>query len=210
MPIPRPTYIYRITHYRNVPWILDHGLHCRNSPTQDPDFVNIGNRDLVDKRAARVVGVPPGGVLNDYVPFYFCTHSVMLFNIHTRRVEGVEVRQEEVVYLVSTVEQLQTCQATFIFTDRHAYVQGAAYYTNLARLEDLDWPLIQGRDFRRDPNDPGKLERRAAECLVHHHVPFTAILQIACKDTERENFLHEQVTARQNAVTVIQAHQWYF
>jgi hypothetical protein len=72
MPIPKPSYIYRITHFRNVPWILDHGLHCRRSHTQDPNFINIGNRELIDKRAMRIVAVPPGGVLNDYVPFYFC------------------------------------------------------------------------------------------------------------------------------------------
>jgi hypothetical protein len=77
-------------------------------------------------------------------------------------------------------------------------------------LADLDWPLIQGRDFRRAPNDPGKLERRAAECLVYRHAPITAILRIACKDTERENSLLGQVTARQTAVTVMQARQWYF
>lgn len=210
MPIPKPTYIYRITHYSNVPWILDHGLHCRTSPTQDPNFVNIGNRDLIDKRAMRIVGVPPGGVLNDYVPFYFCTHSVMLFNIHTGRVEGVNVKQEDVVYLVSSIEELQNRQLAFAFTDRHAYVQGARYYNDPVRLAALDWPLIHGRDFKRDPNDPGKLERRAAECLVHRHLPIEAVLHVACKDVERENFLHEQVKLRHNSTKVLRASQWYF
>lgn len=31
--------IFRLTHVDNVPWILEHGLHCKNSSVQDPDFV---------------------------------------------------------------------------------------------------------------------------------------------------------------------------
>lgn len=42
---PEKALIFRIVHMANVPWILDHGLHCRNSPDQDPDFVDIGNAD---------------------------------------------------------------------------------------------------------------------------------------------------------------------
>jgi hypothetical protein len=134
----------------------------------------------------------------------------MLYNIHTGRVEDVNVRQEEIVYLVNSIEELRARQVPFVFTDRHAYVQGARYHTDPARLADLDWPLIQGRDFRRDPNDPGKLERRAAECLIHHHVPIEAVIHIACKDLERENFLHEQMKLRQNSIKVLRASQWYF
>jgi len=29
---PERALIFRIVHVANVPWILDHGLHCKNSP----------------------------------------------------------------------------------------------------------------------------------------------------------------------------------
>ena len=44
---PEKALIFRITHIANVPWLLDHGLHCRNSAEFDPDFRNIGNPDLI-------------------------------------------------------------------------------------------------------------------------------------------------------------------
>ena len=47
---PEKALIFRITHIANVPWILANGLHCRSSAAQDPDFVEIGNPDLIDKR----------------------------------------------------------------------------------------------------------------------------------------------------------------
>jgi hypothetical protein len=41
----------------------------------DPDFRNIGNADLISKRETRQVPIPPGGMLSDYIPFYFTPWS---------------------------------------------------------------------------------------------------------------------------------------
>jgi hypothetical protein len=67
---PEKAYIFRIIHRDNIPWVLDHGLHCRNAQVVDPTFVSIGNRELIDRRHHKVVQVPPGGTLSDYIPFY--------------------------------------------------------------------------------------------------------------------------------------------
>ena len=75
--------IFRITHRDNVPWILDNGMHAGNGEKFDPNYRNIGNVDLIDKRSRRVVAVPPGGTLCDYVPFYFTPYSIMMYNIKT-------------------------------------------------------------------------------------------------------------------------------
>jgi hypothetical protein len=55
---PERALIFRITHIDNVPWILDHGLHCRNSSELDRSYRDIGNPDLIAKRAARRVLIP--------------------------------------------------------------------------------------------------------------------------------------------------------
>lgn len=78
---PDKAFIFRITHIENVPWILQHGPHCRNASVCDPDYRDIGSPDLIAKRAQRQVPIPPGGTLSDYVPFYFTPHSPMLLNI---------------------------------------------------------------------------------------------------------------------------------
>ena len=75
--------IWRIVHRDNMPWLLANGLHCRNAAEQDPNYLNIGNAELIDKRAHRVVPIAPGGTLSDYVPFYFTPFSVMMKNIHS-------------------------------------------------------------------------------------------------------------------------------
>jgi len=54
-----------------------------NGTLYDPNYRNIGNPDLIDKRSRRVVPIPPGGTLSDYVPFYFTPFSMMMYNIKT-------------------------------------------------------------------------------------------------------------------------------
>lgn len=67
---PEKALIWRIVHRDNLPWILANGLHCGNSPVKAPDWINIGNPELISKRASHPVPQAPGGVLNDYIPFY--------------------------------------------------------------------------------------------------------------------------------------------
>lgn len=207
----QPTHIYRIVHKANIPWLLRHGVTSRSHPQSDPNYINIGNSDLIQMRAHRQVPVPPGGNLNDYVPFYFCTHSVMLFNIHTGRVEGVSARQADVVYLVSSIEKLIECGVPFVFTNRHAYVQAEVEFLADPRdLNKLDWKLLNGRDFKRDPNDPGKLERRAAECLIHQRLPLEALLGIGCLDEATFSFLSQAIKDANMTLKVAKTPQWYF
>jgi hypothetical protein len=49
---PEKALIFRITHRNNIPWILDRGLHCPSSKTLDPNYVNIGNTDLIARRTS--------------------------------------------------------------------------------------------------------------------------------------------------------------
>ena len=203
------TLIYR-THTANVPWILDNGLHALSTGGRDPNFVPIGNPDLIGKRQYRLVEAGPGGTLDDYVPFYFGTHSAMLYNIHTGRVVGVDATQRDLVYLVSSVEHIQDAGVPFVFTDRHAYVANAEFFIDLEDLNELDWDLIRGRDFRRDPNRPDKLERRAAEFLVHRHLPATGLLGMACYDEANCARIGAEVVQRGLDLRVEVRRTWYF
>eukprot|EP01041_Mallomonas_annulata_P023754 gene23754-44328_t len=72
---PERGLLFRITHTDNLPWLLNNGLHSAGGGLADPGFVPIGLANLIAKRTARAVPVPPGGVLADYVPFYFTPKS---------------------------------------------------------------------------------------------------------------------------------------
>lgn len=172
--------IWRITHRRNLPWILANGLHAGNGNARSPDWITIGNEDLISRRAHRAVPVPPGGVLNDYVPFYFTPFSPMMYNIYTGRGGVRQVANEDIVILVSSLHRLADMELPFVYTDRHAYPVTAQYFNNLVSLNAVDWALLRQRNFQRDPDDPEKVERYQAEALIHRHVPIQALLGLVC------------------------------
>lgn len=177
---PEKALIWRIVHRDNMPWILKHGLHCGNSHIQSASWVHIGNPELIGKRANHPVPLGSGGTLNDYVPFYFTPFSPMLMNIKSGR-GGVQQRDnDEIIILVSSLHRLQELQIPFIFTDKHAYYQWANFYDNLIHIDQIDWPILQAIDFKRDPNDPAKFERYQAEALAYGHCPVEALIGIMC------------------------------
>ncbi len=63
--LPEKTGVYRITHYRNLPFILKNGIHSPDSSKDDPEFVPIGFPTLVAHRNLREVKIAPYGTLAD-------------------------------------------------------------------------------------------------------------------------------------------------
>jgi len=207
---PEAARIFRITHVRNVPWILDHGLHCQTSNLADPNFVPIGMPDLIEKRATRIVPLAPGGPLGDYVPFYFTPWSIMMFNIKTGHNNVIQRPNAEIAILVSSLPRLNELRVLFLFTSGHAYMQESEYFDDLANLSRIDWDLLKRRDFKRDPEDPGKLGRYQAEALVHRHLPIEALLGIACYDSATQTGLEAEVRQRRLTTPIKAIPEWYF
>jgi hypothetical protein len=207
---PEKALVFRITHRDNVPWILDRGLYCSTAPVQDPNFITIGSREIIAKRCRRSVPLPPGGTLAEYVPFYFTPLSPMLLNIKTGR-HGVRQRpMGEIVILVSSLHRFAEHRLPFVFTDRHAIYTATNFFSDLSELSQVPWSLLQARDFARDPEDPGKVERYQAEALVHQHVPTTALLGVVCyNDGVADDIIGE--TTRRGLELKVTAYQgWFF
>jgi hypothetical protein len=202
--------IWRIVHRDNLGWILDNGLYCGNSEIKAKNWVSIGNPELTDKRAHHPVPLPPGGLLNDYVPFYFTPFSPMLRNIHTGW-GGIHKRSnEEIVILVSSLHSVAQLGLRFLFTDSHAYYQLANYYNDLVNLDKIDWVLLQRRDFKRDPEDLAKFERYQAEALIHQHLPVEGLLGIVCYTETLKQHIDQEIHARKLSVSVYARTEWYF
>lgn len=113
---PQKALIWRIVHRDNIPWVLDNGLHCGNSAAQAPDWVPIGNSELIDKRATHPVPAGMGGYLNDYVPFYFTPFSPMMKNIHSGWAGIKQRSNDEIVILVSDLNQIKSQGLPFLFS----------------------------------------------------------------------------------------------
>jgi hypothetical protein len=206
---PEQALVFRITHLANVPWMLANGLHSRTSAVRDPGYVEIGNPDLIEKRRRRAVPVRPGGTLSDYVPFYFAPFSPLLRHIKTGR-HGITRRPiAETVILVSSLSTFAAAGIPFVFTDQHASLMTATFFTSIADLPRLDWPLWQTQDVQRDLRDPDKLARQAAEALAYRHVPVTALHAVACYREEEQRELEAMMPSATTPLPVFRRPEWF-
>lgn len=208
---PGKSLIFRIVHRENVAWHLDHGLHCSNSATKNPNFVCIGNQDLISKRETRAIPAPPGGALADYIPFYFTPCSPMLLNILTGR-GGVQRRsKEEIVFLISSLPRLTEHGVPYLFTNCHASLDMADFSADPQDLAEwMPWQKLKAHDFRRDPDDPVPFERYQAEALAYRHVPINALIGLACYDESVKSDLEGLCGARKLDLAVRVRQEWYF
>jgi ssDNA thymidine ADP-ribosyltransferase, DarT len=207
---PEKALIFRITHRANLLWTLRNGLHCGRSELRDHDFVSIGNVELIQRRSLRRVAIPPGGTLDEYIPFYFTPFTPMLYNIKTGY-GGIRRRpNEEIVILVSSLIALEGSGVQFIFTDRHAYLEAAQFFSDRADLSRVDYGLLRRRDFRRDPEDPGKVERYQAEALVHRSMPVSALLGVACYAEQVARELEAEASELDLNPKIVVRPDWYF
>ena len=207
---PERALIFRITHISNIPWILDHGLASKNSGIVDPDFIAIGNPDLIARRASRAIPIPPGGMLSDYIPFYFTPYSPMMLNITTGYGGITQRTNAEIAILVSSLYRVAELGGESLFTDRHAYLEAANFYSDPKELTKVDFALIQTKDFKRDSNDPSKGERYQAEALIKDNVPVDAIIGIGCFAEAQERSISMELRLRDMAIPVYARPNWYF
>lgn len=208
---PEKGLLFRITHVRNLAWLLAHGMPCVDSGIRDPDFVEIGKASLIEDRKSRKIKIPPYGTLANYVPFYFTPKSPMLLNIKTGW-KGITRRSNaEIVVLVSSVEAMRAAEVTLLFTDRHAYMATAQWSADPADLADMvDWAILRRHDFAQSDAYPDKRDRYQAEALAHGHVPPTALLGIGCASHEEEQRIAGLVAGAGLSLRVVVRPEWYF
>lgn len=184
--ISRP--VYHITHVDNLPHIIAAGRlysdRLMTRMTQTRAAVVIGYDNIKQRRLnENGVGCHPGTMVGDYVPFYFCPRSVMLFVIW-KRATGLTYRggQEEIVHLVSDVALAVQASAgrPWAFSDGNAGTRYTQYCADLDQLDDfVDWNAVAEKYW----SDPAVKERKQAEFLVHDFFPWSAFRRIGVQNS---------------------------
>src|SRR5262249_7556073 len=116
----------------------------------------------------------------------------------------------DIVILVSSLRTVAAQGIPFVFTDRHAYLETAAYFSDLERLDRIPWDLLAKRNFRRDPEHPDKMERYQAEALIHRSLPVKALAGIVCYADSQRTGLQLELEKRGLELKAVAKPNWYF
>jgi ssDNA thymidine ADP-ribosyltransferase, DarT len=202
-------YIWRMTDYNNIGFILKNGLHCCNCDVQDPDFISIGHKTLINSRGNSSLPIKPFGVLNDYIPFYFHYKMPMLYHIFKNKVIDYKGTQEDVIYLVSSIEKIESEEIAFLYTDRHAYLAHKIVYDKIEDIKNLHWEIIKNDDWHLSYSELKK-ELKQAEFLIHKHLPVNAILGIVVHNDIVAKFVQNEIAkSGLNIMVAIKPNYYY-
>lgn len=214
MPRPTPTRVYHFTRIEHLATVIESGLLCdRQAQTDGLLAIEVGNTGIKARRATRPVPVRPGGVVADYVPFYFAPRSPMMYSIHMGNVPGYTQGTDRLIYLATTVEKLLEVGVDPVLTDRNAVLD----YTDFIQLRDgeptdgfIDWQLM-GETYWFDTEAyPDRRERRMAECLVLSAVPWEAFPFVGAKSQTVADEVQGLISESHSAPRVAVQPRWYF
>ncbi len=206
------TPIYHITHLENLQRIIaTNGLWCdRERISQGFGNVGIGHQSLKERRLVWPVNASTGGSIGDYVPFYFCNRSPMLYSIKTGQVEGCSATQDDIVYLISNVETISKGNRPWCFTDGHAVEKLTKFFEVLADLDKLDWTVIESWSWKNTERDPDRKRRKQAEFLVRGSVPWNWIEQIGTRTQAVQAKIRELLENVDHRPLVSIQPKWYY
>src|SRR5450756_1320566 len=140
----------------------------------------IGMRSIKEARLGKPVKCYPDTKVGEYVPFYFCHRSVMLYILYKGNHPELSYRggQEPIVHLVSDLHAAVTWANSdgrkWAFTDCNARAEYAGFFKRLADLDKLNWQAVGATDFR----DPVVKDGKQAEFLVYESFPWQLVEKI--------------------------------
>lgn len=112
--------------------------------------------------------------VGEFVPFYFCPRSPMLYVVNQGRTGYPRGCQTHIVHLVTSVRHALELGQPWAFSDGNAGALHATFSADLGGLGRLDWDAIRAIDWR------GRTHQKSAEFLVADRFPWTAIEAIGC------------------------------
>ncbi len=207
-------YIYRILHFSNLNYILQHGIVTSpNHPNANPNYRSIGNNDIINIRSNKIVPTHDVNTFKDYIAFYFGKRSIMLLNIISGYGEIKQVNQDEIVYIIYDISKIEEHGYDFFFTDGHALKAPVTqFFTNLNQLDKIDFSAVNATNFSAEAqnNHPDLKRKKQAEFHIHNEMDFSNIHEIIVFNKKRQEQIQSIVIEMGYNTTVKVDSSFYF
>ena len=211
---PQNPKLYHITHVDNLQCIITDGKLLSEAAINAKGGTkrSIGMYAIKERRLELSVGCYPDTKVSDYVPFYFCPRSIMLFMIHRANHPELTYRggQEPIVHLEvdlnCVVSWASSLNRKWVFSLSNAGARYTSFYFSLDNLNLIDWNAVASDDFR----SPDVKEGKQAEFLVHEFLPWTLIGRIGVKSIRIKTQVEQIIASAQHKPIVTIQPDWYF
>jgi hypothetical protein len=165
-----------MTHIGNIPHILQYGITHVLSVNANKNYIPIGDPSMISNRNSFLM--PNGKTLGQYIPFYFWGRMPMLYVIQNGYNGVNTTNPDEIVYCISSVQQIINHNLTFIFTDGHAVDGFTTFHdaTEATKIDSIiDTKAIKAKYWKAE-NDLDLKRRKEAEFLLENDLPPTCLI----------------------------------
>jgi hypothetical protein len=168
--------------------------------------------ELKQRRLRLPVPIHEGTCVGDYVPFYFCSRSVMLYVIHQANHPNLEYREGAgpIVHLEAdmrrVVEWAEQQGVRWAFTLGNASTNFPEFRANASALAEINWAAIRARDFR----EPAIKDAKQAEFLLHGFFPWELVDRIGVRSPAIHQMVADALQAAQHRPRIEIKSDWYY
>lgn len=179
---PRRPKIYHITHVDNLPAILGDSKLLSDAKILEAGGPKkmIGMSRIKERRLKELtVDCHPNHTVGEFVPFYFCPRSVMLYLIHMHNSElECQEGQSPIIHLEAdlhhVIDWATEQKRKWAFSLSNAGARYTEFRDDPRNLNEINWPAVANNDFRAAAVKEGK----QAEFLVHKSFPWKLVDRI--------------------------------
>jgi hypothetical protein len=172
----------------------------------------IGMSEIKKRRLRLPVNCHSGDFVGDYVPFYFCPRSVMLFVVRCANLPDLNYRggQNSILHLEADVKKVvawaeKEC-IRWAFSLSNAGALYTQFHSDLAALKNINWKAVYASDF----SSPETKEAKQAEFLVHNSFPWVLFDRIGVISLGMKHQVDQILSGIAQKPVVEIKPEWYF
>jgi ssDNA thymidine ADP-ribosyltransferase, DarT len=207
--------IYHITHIDNLPSIAT-GMGLVSDAQRiatDLSCSVVGMSTIKQRRLEEIeVTCHPSTMVGQYVPFYFCPRSIMLYILRMANHPDVSYRggQPSIVHLQADFHQViawaNSNTVPWAFSSGNAGSRLTSFYNDPTQLSAIDWNAVASTDFR----DAKTKEGKQAEFLLFNVFPWTLIEKVGTIDSTIATRVKQALVTLGHQPTIAVEPTWYF
>ena len=214
MLVPTEPKIYHIVHVDRLASIIADGYLWSDAEARRRDVggTAIGMARIKKRRLEELTLSSHLDLFVGYcVPFYFCPRSVMLYQIYRGNDPNMDYQggQGLIVHLEAdlrqTVARADAAKRRWAFTSSNAGSRYFEDFSDLSKLNMLDWDAIQASQWSGDRKGP-----KQAEFLVELSFPWNLVTRIGVRSPEVGNRVLQAIRSSSHRPTVEIKPGWYY
>jgi hypothetical protein len=205
---PRSTLIYHITHAENLADILTAGglysdvqLKLMGRDNSQIGYSHIKQRRMEEYRIA----VCDQRFVGEFVPFYYCPRSPMLYTINKGNTGREPGCQTEILHLVSNAGVAMAMGRAWAVSDGNAGSAYTDFATGANALEIVNWSIVNSNDW-----GGSRMHAKASEFLVADFYPISAFTAIGCHNEQTAERTRSILQQYGVAIPVTVQRNWYY